>query len=48
MLTVGYVNNLFDEQKKNDLKNLVRDECKRLKLGESNEEIWNFYINKVT
>jgi hypothetical protein len=37
MLTVGPINNLFDETKKNEIRNQVRDLSKREGYGESAE-----------
>lgn len=47
MLTVGILNVLFDEQKKSEIKNTIRDECARAGKGETGEEIWEYYQEKV-
>ena len=47
ILTVGIINNLFDDAKRNDIRNNLRDKCKKEGKGESPEEIWEFYENSV-
>ncbi len=34
ILTVGIVNNLFDDLKKSEIRNVLRDECKKTGKGE--------------
>ena len=37
MLTIGIINNLFDENKKNEIRNTLWDQCKKSGKGESAE-----------
>lgn len=47
MLTVGPINNLFDENKKSEIRNQIRDQAKRENYGESPEQIWECFENLV-
>ena len=47
ILTVGIINNLLDDTKKNEIRNKFRDSCKKAGKGELPEEIWEYYIELV-
>lgn len=47
MLTVGLINNLFDDATKNEIRNNLRVQCKSEGRGESPEEIWEYYGDLV-
>ena len=38
---------LFDEDSKKQVVDLVRDEAKKKGVEETNEELWNFFLEKV-
>lgn len=47
MLTVGIINNLFEDGVKNEIRNNLRVECKANGKGESPEEIWEYYSDLI-
>ena len=47
ILTVGIINNLLDDAKKNEIKSKFRDRCKKAGRGEQPEEIWEYYTETV-
>ena len=42
-MTVGLINNLFDDGQKNEIRNHLRVQCKGEGRGESPEAIWDYY-----
>lgn len=47
MLAVGVVDSLFDDGKRTEVRNALRDRCKQAGRGETAEEIWEFYRDEV-
>lgn len=47
MLTVGIINNLIEDSKKNEIRNNLRLSAKKQGYGESPEELWEFFTDLV-
>jgi dynein heavy chain len=47
MLTIGMVPALFDEDGKKQICEKVRDEAKKKGMGETKDDLWNYFLDKV-